>query len=517
MRGYRFILFCLYWVQFYEVCSVTNKLPPDCNPVMPDVSDTANSLYRSLADELRSAIGDGRLAAGSRLPSVRETARTRNVSINTVLAAYRQLEARGQVEARPQSGYFVRSCLPEPTELAVSLAPVSVPAPQQAEAAVLDRIEAVLAAQSDPATVDLSLACPKSSDFYPDKALSRLVVDTARRKPELLTDYSLPPGPLRLRREICRHARDLGMTLQPENILLTNGCMEALQLALRGLTQPGDTVAIESPTYFNLISLIEHLGLRAIEVPTHPHHGISLDALELLLSEKRIQAIVTIPSVHNPLGTSMPVAHKRRLAALAQTWRVPVIEDALYAELQYTTPLAPTVKSFDTDGWVVLCTSYTKTLAPGFRVGWMEAGRFQRGIAALKFSASLAQPAFFGEVLGSFLESGGYAQHLRRLRRVYAAQVDRLRGLINAHFPPGTRAAEPDGGFLLWVQLPDGCDANRLSDEALKHGVTVTPGSLFSPSGRHAGHIRLSACHHFTERQVHALLTLGGLVSNQVG
>ena len=484
---------------------------------MPNAADTTSALYRALADELRSAIGDGRLAAGSRLPSVRETARSRNVSINTVLAAYRQLEARGQVEARPQSGYFVRSCLPEPAEPLIPGVPAAVPGPQPAEAAVLDRIETVLAAQSDPATVDLSLACPKSSDFYPDKALGRLVADTARRKPELLTGYSLPPGPLRLRREICRHARDLGMTLQPENIILTNGCMEALQLALRGLTQPGDTVAIESPTYFNLISLIEHLGLRAIEVPTHPYHGISLDALELLLSEKRIQAIVTIPSVHNPLGTSMPVAHKQRLAALAQTWRIPVIEDALYAELQYTTPLAPTVKSFDADGWVVLCTSYTKTLAPGFRVGWMEAGRFQRRIAALKFSGSLAQPAFFGEVLGAFLESGGYTQHLRRLRRVYAAQVDRLRGLINANFPSGTRAAEPDGGFLLWVQLPDGCDANRLSDEALKRGITVTPGSLFSPSGRHAGHVRLSACHHFTERQVHALLTLGELAGEQVG
>lgn len=475
--------------------------------------DLPNSLYQSLAEELRGAISDGRLPAGSRLPSVRETARSRSLSINTVLAAYRQLEARGQVEARPQSGYFVRSRLPSPPPPPLSLLAERA---KSADSAVLDRITAVMSAQSNPDTIDLSLACPKSSDFYPGKVLSRLVADHARRKPELLTDYSLPPGSILLRREICRHAHDLGMTLAPDDIILTNGCMEALQLALRGVTQPGDTIALESPTYFNLISLIDHLGLKTIEVPTHPDQGMSLDALELLLSEKRIQAVVTMPSVHNPLGTSMPVAAKQRLAALAQTYHVPVIEDALYAELQYATPLQPTVKSFDRDGWVIVCTSYTKVLAPGFRVGWMDAGRFQRRIAALKFSASLAQPAFLGEVLGAYLETGGYAQHLRRLRRVYAGQVDRLRGLIDSGFPSGTRATEPTGGFLVWVELPPGCDGNRLCDDALERGITITPGSLFSPSGRHSRHIRLSGCHHFSDRHIHALLTLGELAQRQL-
>ena len=477
------------------------------------MSSDQNSLYQVLAEELRAAIQDGRLSAGSRLPSVRETSRSRALSINTVLAAYRQLETRGLVEARPQSGYFVRARLASPITAKLALKP---PPAKQAASAVLSRIEAALAAQSDPQTIDLSLACPKSSDFYPGKALSRFAADFARRKPELLTDYSLPPGPIRLRREICRHARELGMALEADNIILTNGCMEALQLALRAVTQPGDTIAIESPTYFNLISLAEHLGLRTIEVPTHPEQGMSLDALELLLTENRVQAIVTMPSVHNPLGTSAPVAAKKRLAALAQTYRVPVIEDALYAELQYATPLQPAVKAFDGDGWVIVCTSYTKTLAPGFRVGWMEAGRFARRIAALKFSASLSQPAFLGEVLGAYLETGGYVQHLRRLRRVYAAQVDRLRGLIDGAFPRGTRATEPSGGFLLWVELPERCDANALCDDALARGITITPGSLFSPSGRHRRHLRLSACHHFSDRYIHALLTLGELAQGQV-
>ncbi len=476
------------------------------------MTEPSPPLYQSLADELCTAMNDGRLAAGSRLPSVREAARGRGLSINTVLAAYRQLEARGLVEARPQAGYFVRARLGSPS---LRDAPPPTRA-QPAEKAVLNRIARVIAAQSQPGMIDLSLACPKGGDFYPGEKLSRLVAELARRRPELVADYSLPPGPERLRREICRHAADLGMQLAPADVVLTNGCMEALQLALRAVTRPGDTIALESPTYFNLIPLAHRLGLKTIEVPTHPDTGLALDALELLLDEKRIQAVVCMPTVHNPLGTSMPVAAKARLAKLARQFRVPVIEDALYAELQFTTPLQPAVKSFDTDGWVIVCASYTKTLAPGLRVGWMEGGRFGRELAELKFCSSVSQPALLAEAIGLFLESGGYAQHLRRLRRTYAGQVDRLRGLIDTAMPAGTRATLPTGGFLTWVELPEGCDADRLADAALAAGISITPGNLYSPTGRYTHHIRLSGCYPFSERHIHALMTLGDLAARQL-
>ena len=479
----------------------------------PAKSAPRKALYQALADELQGAIDDGRLAAGTRLPSVRESATSRRLSINTVLAAYRQLEAHGWIEARPQAGYFVRARLAAPASGPASTTP---PTARHAESAVLDRIARMVAAQSDPDVIDLSLACPKSSDFYPGKALTRLVAEHARRQPALLTDYAFPPGPLRLRAAIARQAVELGMVLQADDILLTNGCMEALQLALRAVTRPGDTIAVESPTYFNLISLAEHLGLRTIEVPTHPGRGISLEALELLLADGRVQAVVAMPSIHNPLGTSMPVEAKRALAALAAQYRVPVIEDALYAELQYATPLPPTVKAFDAEGWIILCTSYSKTLAPGLRVGWMHAGRVKERVAALKLSASIAQPAFFAEVIATFLDSGGYAAHLRRLRRINATYVERLRGLIETAFPAGTRATEPGGGFIVWVELPAAGDANRLCDDALARGITITPGTLFSPSGRHRHHVRLSACHHFTDRYIHALMTLGELAQRQL-
>lgn len=471
-------------------------------------------LYQHLAQELRAAIRDGRLHAGSRLPSVREAASSRGISINTVLAAYRQLETQGLIDARPQAGYFVRATLASPApEAPAALAP---PPARPAAGAVLSSIASVLAAQARPGTIDLSLACPKGGDFYPGEKLGRIVADLTRRRPELLTDYSLPPGPLLLRREICRHATELGMHLRPEDILLTHGCMEALQLALRACTRPGGTVGLESPTYFNLIPLIDRLGLKTVEIPTHPEGGLSLDALELLLSERRLDAVVAMPTVHNPLGTSMDVAAKRRLADLANTYRVPLIEDALYAELQFSTPLQPAAKAFDRDGWVIVCASYTKTLAPGLRIGWMEGGRFGRELAESKFCTSVAEPALLGEAVGRFLENGGYAQHLRRLRRIYAAQTARLRGLIAEAFPAGTRATQPRGGFLVWVELPAGCDTGRLFEQALQRGIGITPGQLYSPSGRYTRHLRLSGCYPFSDRQVHALLTLGELAAQQL-
>ena len=475
-------------------------------------SPSALPLYQHFADELRQAMEDGRLAAGVRLPSVREAARQRQLSLNTVLAAYRQLEARGLVEARPQSGYYVKARLATPQTLTTPISSLAQPA----DLAVLDQISAVLEAQTRSDHVDLSLACPRGSDFYPGDKLTRLMTDLARRRPELITDYSLPPGSLLLRTEICRHALSLGMDLNPAQIVLSNGCMEALQLVLRACTQPGDTVGLESPTYFNLLPLLNYLGLNSVEIPTHPETGLAVDAVELLLSEKRIHAIICMPNIHNPLGISMPLAAKKRLAALANQYRVPVIEDALYAELQFRTPLEPAVKAFDQDGWVLVCSSYTKTLAPGFRVGWIEAGRFHRRVSELKFSLSVAQPALLCETLGVFLESGGYAHHLRRLRRIYAGQLDRLRGLIAEHFPAGTRATSPTGGFLLWLELPEGCDTPALFHTALAQKISVMPGTLYSPSGRYRRHIRLSGGSPLTDRHIGALLTLGQLARQQL-
>lgn len=467
------------------------------------------TLYQQLADDLSSAINRGTLPPGSRLPSVRKTAHSRQLSLNTVVAAYRVLEDRGLVEARPQSGYYVKARLASPARGALREAGPA----QGTDGAVLDLIGAALQAQQTPGYIDMALACPRGGDFYPAGKLARLMGQVLRKSPGLVSNYALPPGSERLRTQIARRGLELGMALQADNIILTHGAMEALQLALRAVCRHGDTVGIESPTYFNLLPLFASLGLKAVEIPTDPQHGLSLDALALLLSEKRVQAVVAMPNVHNPLGCSMSTDNKKRLAALVNHYQVPLIEDALYAELQFGDALQPAVKAYDQDGWVIVCASYTKTLAPDFRVGWLEGGRFGAEIRKLKFASSIAEPLVLCETLGAFLESGGYDHHLRSLKRRYTLHIDKVRALIAAHFPPGTRATHPSGGFLIWVELPEGYDTVRLFDLAIHERISISPGPLYSPSGRYRNALRLSCCQPLDERFISALRTVGELAA----
>lgn len=470
------------------------------------------TLYQQLAETFAAAIHQGTYLPGSRLPAIRRVAATHQLSVNTVLNAWRILEDRGLIEARPQSGYFVRGVLPSVTSPRKHHAQVSSPSSEK-----LDLIDTVFAAQNHPDYTNISLACPQNSDFYPSAKLSRIMASLLRREPAMIGRYALPPGSLRLRREVARRAMDSGMALVADDITLTHGCMEALQLALRAVTQPGDCIGLETPTYFFLFPLLASLGLKSIEIPTDPQRGISLDALEMLLSEKRIAALIAMPNVQNPLGCSMATEDKKRLARLMNHYQVPLIEDGLYGELQFCWPLTPAVKAFDTDGWVIYCSSFTKTLAPDFRVGWIAAGRFSAEIARLKAVSSMSESVLLSETLGHFLESGGYDHHLRGIRRRYISQMDEARGLIARHFPQGTRATLPQGGFVFWVELPGNVDATELFHRLLQEKICVTPGALYTLSDRCNHALRLSCCYPFDERYTYAIKRVGALACEFCG
>ncbi|WLS78801.1 PLP-dependent aminotransferase family protein [Erwinia pyri] len=473
---------------------------------MSIIDSQESTLYHQLAETLAEAIHNGTFLPGSRLPAIRRCASNHQVSVNTVLTAYRILEDRGLIEARPQSGYYVRGRLPSVKTSGDRQAKVRSPGSEK-----LDLIDAVFAAQNHPDYTNISLACPQNSDFFPTAKISRIMASLLRREPDLIGRYALPPGSQRLRREIARRAMDLGMSLTTEEVTLTHGCMEALQLALRAVTRPGECVGVETPTYFYLFPLLASLGLKVIEIPTDPQHGLSLDALELLLQEKRLQALIAMPNVQNPLGCSMKLQDKKRLAKLVNRYQVPLIEDGLYAELQFCWPLSPAVKAFDTDGWVLHCASYTKTVAPDFHLGWIAAGRFSRELARLKSVSSLAESRLLSETLGLFLESGGYDHHLRSMRRRYAAQLDEVRGIIARYFPLGTQATMPGGGYVFWVELPGKVDTVDLFHRLLQEKICLTPGALYTLSDRGNHALRLSCCYPFDERYTWALKRTGAL------
>lgn len=462
--------------------------------------------YERLAAELSDAIERGALRPGARLPSVRRLAEDRALSIATIVAAYTVLEGAGLIEARPKSGFFVRR----------ALADGAVPRPPRKSVtatrpALSDGLARLLVALRDPGVVPLAAAYLDPATLRV-AALNRIASALAREVSTLGARDDTPPGLLTLRRALARRSVSWGAALTEADFVCTVGATEALSLALRATTRPGDAVAVESPTYFGILLAIESLGLKAVEVPSHPSTGIDLAALHDALRATAVRAIVVMPTAANPLGSIMPDDAKAGLYALAVRHDLPVIEDDVYGELCFDGTRPRPLKGFDRDGRVLLCGSVSKTLAPGYRVGWIAPGRYQDDVERLKFAQSLACPTLPGMAVAEMLASGGYDRHLRRLRHVVAGQVARYRDEVLARFPDGTRVSAPRGGFVLWIELAPNVDALVLQARALARGVAIAPGPVFSArQQRFTSCFRLSCGQPLTPRVTGALDLLAHL------
>ncbi|CAP42384.1 aminotransferase-like domain-containing protein [Bordetella petrii] len=473
----------------------------------------AQPLYQRLADHYRRAIQSGVLAPAERMPSVRSLVRTHRVSLSTALQACRQLEDDGLIEARPRSGYFVRprhraGMLPaQEPDLKQPLDPASY-------VGIHDRVSDFIAQCERHATsVDLGLASA-SPAHYPADALKQAMIRTLRGQPDILVKRVPPLGHPELRSVLARRALDLGMNLAPDEIVVTHGCIEALNLALRAVARPGDTVAVESPVYFGLLQVLESLGMRALEVPTSPQRGLSVDALELAMqTHPHLRAVVVVPNFQNPLGCVMPDTEKARLVTLCERHQVALIEDDTYGMLCDDNQPQPAVKSWDRTGNVIYCASMHKTLAPGMRLGWMTGGRWSSRIAMLKFAQSRPNEPLAQAAVAEYMGSKAYDRHLARLRRQLKAQRELLAEAIARHFPAGTRLNVPEGSMLLWIEMPGQRSSMQVFEQALSQGIRIAPGIMFSNSDRYSHFLRLSCGSAHTPELAQAVRTLGGIVA----
>lgn len=462
-------------------------------------------LYHQLADQIHELIRAGTLRAGDRVPSVRRLSNQQRVSVSTVLQAYQRLEDIGVIEARPQSGYYVRRL-----SAAVQEPDPSRPPKRALNVEVNDLADAVLAHASDPSFITFGSACA-SPELFQLERVRRVLSSAARRDRTALGRYGLPPGTERLRRAIARRALEWGCRTDHRDIVTTTGCMEAINLALRACTKPGDLVALESPTYYGFLQILQSLGLRALEIPTHPRNGISLEALELALAEHPVKAVLVMPNVSNPIGASMSDAAKKRLVELLAAKNVPLIEDHIYAELHFDSSAPRPAKAFDRGGNVMLCSSFSKTLAPGLKVGWIEPGRWRDSVRMLKFMSSGGQNELIELAVAELLESGGYERSLRQLRRRFESQVDGARGVIAESFPRGTRVTRPSGAYIVWVEFPKQVDSVQLFERLLERGITIAPGPMFSASQRYRNCMRLSVGQAWGDKHERALREVGRL------
>jgi len=465
-------------------------------------------LYDRVARVVQDMIDAGSLQPGDRVPSLRGMSKQLKVSITTVLQAYAHLEDAGLIESRPQSGYFV-----------TARAGVAVPAPRRSrsqrtprQVKVDDAVQAIFAVANQPDVVPLGVANP-APELLPGRALTRLVREVTRRAPEQAMSYCFPPGDPLLRREIALRASSIGGAVSPDAVVITSGATEALMTSLSAVAKPGDVIAVESPAYYMLLQIIESLGMLALEIAAAPDTGMILDDLHKAIDQIDVKAVICNANFQNPTGSLMPDAHKARLVGMLAERGIPLIEDDIYGDLYFTGERPRTLKSYDAGGDVLLCSSFSKTVAPGYRVGWVLPGRYQDKVIAKKQLSSAATASLPQMAIGEFLHTGGYDRNVAALRRHYRDQVRRMRAAVAEHFPAGTRISEPQGGFVLWVELPAGTDSGELFDKAMARGISVTPGTLFSSSGKYRNFIRLNAGFPWDERIESAVATLGRLAA----
>jgi DNA-binding transcriptional MocR family regulator len=462
--------------------------------------------YELLAEDIEALIASGTVKPGERLPSVRHTISARGVSPSTVFEAYYLLEARGLVEARPRSGYFVkhRPALRNEPQAAD-------PVPESREVIINDLVLEVLGAGHGRDVVPLGSAFPNPA-LFPLVRLARSMNAALRDLPPAQLLEDLAPGNSELRRQIALRYMGNGVVCSSDEIVITSGAMEALNLCLQAVAQPGDAVAIESPAFYGCLQALERMKLRAVEVATHPRDGVQLDSLEAVIRRERVKACWFMPNFQNPLGALMPLENKRKLVHLLAQEGIPLIEDDVYGELYFGVRRPPPAKSFDKDGWVLHCSSFSKSLAPGYRLGWTAAGRYARTVERLKLSSTLSVSVPVQLGILHYLQEGGYDKHLRGLRATLNSQKDAALEAIAMHFPTSVRVTQPEGGYFMWVELPPGLDALALQRMALSQNISIAPGQLFSADQRFRQNVRLNFGHPSAAQLAPALQALGILV-----
>jgi DNA-binding transcriptional MocR family regulator len=461
--------------------------------------------FESLADTMAKEIRSGSLPTGSRLPSLRHVMAQHGVSQSTVFRAYYLLEDWGLIQARERSGYFVAPGALTQDRVAASSSASS------SKVEISDLVFSVLDAAKQPGIVPFGSAFP-SPKLFPLQRLGKSLAQAVRMTNPWSTVVDLPPGNEQLRRQIALRYVGIGIAQSIEEIVITNGALEALNLCLTAVTRPGDVVAVESPGFYAALQAIERLDLRAVEIPVDPRTGLDLEALARALEEHPIRACWFMTNFQNPTGVTLTPEKKQALVALLAEYDVPLIEDDVYGELHHDPDYPPPALAFDKKGLVMHCSSFSKTLAPGYRVGWVSAGRFAGRVQRLKLMTTLSAsiPAQAG--IADYLQHGGYDKHLRKLRGAFRVQLDAMNAALAHYLPDGATWSQPKGGYFLWVKLPRKIDVMRLHFLAIEHGISIAPGPMFSASHQFGDCIRLNFGHPWSAETGQAVETLASLI-----
>ncbi|TBV09348.1 aminotransferase-like domain-containing protein [Phytopseudomonas dryadis] len=466
-------------------------------------------LYQRIAQQLAEDIRRGVYQPGERVPSVRKMSAQLSVSHATVLQAYANLEDMGLIRARPQSGFYVHQT-PALTAPTPDIARVERPG-LVTRSSIINQ---VLSESRREGVFPLGAAVPHV-DYLPVRALHQQLAKVTRFQSPRAFSYMFSPGFEPLRRQVAIRMRDAGVVVDPSEVVITHGCVDALQMSLRVLTRPGDLIATESPTYYGLLQLADLLGLKVIEIPSDPTTGISVEALQLAASQWPIKALVLTARLSNPLGGTIPEARQRQLLRLASDFDINIVEDDIYGELMFEQGRTKALKASDREGRVVYCSSFSKTLSPGVRIGWIVAGKHQDEIQRLQIFTTHSACSVTQMGVAAYLENGGYDRHLRYIRQEYRKNLSAFQLAVQQYFPEGTQITRPNGGFILWVSLPARINTKDLHVSALQQGISIAPGLIFSNTEQFNHCVRLNCGIPWNREAERALMTLG-MLANQL-
>jgi DNA-binding transcriptional MocR family regulator len=468
------------------------------------------SLYLQIAQRLALLIDSQAFKAGQRLPSVRDLAASHGVAVSTAMQALRWLEERQLVVARPRAGYYVAASRKAPALTGLSRPPRhSLVVERQSRA---DMISFMFDGAD---AVNFGGNCPRDPTFFDEARVRSALNKAARARRWSLVQYNDSPGTSALREAAAQRALHLGCQLDARDIVITASCIHAVGLCLRAVTQPGDTVALESPTHFGFLDLLESLNLRALEIPTHPREGLSLAALQLAIDTQPVKAVLCVPTLSNPLGSVMRHADKRQLTRMLVERQIPLIEDVVFNDLMASDERRKAAKAFDTEGGVMVCGSFSKTVSPGVRLGWVEAGRWKDVVSRLKRVHGVPTNEVLEYALADLVTQVGYEARMRRLSETMKDRLAQAREVIGQSFPKGTRVSAPPSGYTLWLEMPGPIDSMELFHDCLQEGIVIGPGCMFSATDRYNHCLRLSFSGAWTEVERQALARVGALARQQ--
>ncbi len=443
-------------------------------------------LYLEVARQIEHQIETDVLKVGEKLPSIRMICRERGISMSTAQFAYYELEKKSLIAPRPRSGYYVSNSL----KRKLDIPGISKPENKQTGQSFKDVFDRLYDAAAQKNITFFSRGVP-AVELLPIAKLNKELLRAMRELPGSGTAYESMQGNENLRRQVAKWSFSWKGNLGKDDIVTTAGCISAISYCMMALTKRGDTIAVESPCFYGILQLAQSMGLNVLELPTSPQTGVDLDALKKIISKNKIALCLFVSNFSNPLGSMMPDEHKKAAVRLLEHYNIPLIEDDLYGDIYFGDSRPACCKSYDESGNVLWCSSVSKTLAPGYRVGWVAPGRFKSELSRVKLYHSLYSTAITHEVIAGFLENGRYEAHLRKLRQTLHTNYLQYVRLIAEYFPEGTKISRPQGGLSIWVELPRGIDTMDLYEDAIQHKVSISPGGMFTLQKQFSNCIRL--------------------------